>query len=636
MKVLNLCKSLIFVIIINSTAFSQIDFTESPQNYQLFPRDTNNAAIVKFKGNITDNVYKKISLYVKKDNVFYAYQVQNFPSNQSQPFDFYLQSQIYANPVEYDFRVYLHNSSGDSTEVLHRERIVCGDIYVLYGQSNIVALAGVEELYNEIDDRLLRNFDFEGGNLQLYSLKWLPSKQPYGRVGGIGMNLQKMILQEYGIPTCVINGGYGGLNIRALNDRLQGSPFALHTVYGQLYTRVKYAEAIGKIKAIVWRQGEAEACSWSGDINNYPSVFADLYNNLKTDLGDFNKFYNIQITIHGCNFLEEAGKLREFMRKTKYLYNNIETSTAIGVRLADDFHHAKQENKQVANEVFQMMKSDIYQATPDIENHPPDIQKIIKSTAGDILTLVFEEGQKMKYPNDTTIHSSVWKMKDYLYINSITNANTNLIEQGWAQGNKIILKLTQAIDSGFLTYLPSYAMTNPPSQEIHLKNSKGLRAMSFYQFPIADFLVTPTIDSIKYISQGQLKLVFNDADTKIIERKATGETDFTRIGKSSGNTFIDNLYLNNEESVYYRIKKETATSESNYSPEKVFTMTTCNDLQLSGDVITEIISKGRKIESTQKIYAKTYYHFQKAVELKAGFETKNNAVFKAISSGCQD
>lgn len=638
MKFLLDLRMLLCVLFFHGCCYAQVNFTHLPKDLQLFARDADNKAIVNFTGSIEPSDFRRISIYVKKDDAFFFHQSSAQRTNYSQPFPFQFQVEIKALPCEYSFRVYLHNSAGDSMEVCRRERILCGDFYVLYGQSNIVALGGIEEMYMGFDDRLFRNFDYDNNDTQISSLRWFSGGQPYGHVGGIGMHLQKLILQKYGIPTCVINGGKGGLSLRQLNDRVAGNPAAFWTLYGQLYNRVLYANAIGKVRGVLWRQGEFEACGDWADVDNYPARFTDLYTHLKEDLGGWDKFYNIQITIHGCNYSEKAGELREYMRKTKYLFDDLETSTALGIPVADGFHHSKEGNQQVTNEVFGLIDRDIYQAPQNAERHAPDIQKVYYSAADSTLTLEFEEGQQMKYPADTTIDSKLWQMKDYFFVNCVTNANTHIVNQGRAQGNTIVLKLDSPIAGGFLTYLPSYSTHSPPEQLIHLTNSKGLRAMSFYQFPIEDILAKPIIDSIKYVTEGQLKLFFNSTDTTIIERRINAGAPFAEIARVIGGVYVDNLATDNLEKVYYRIKKVSPVSESDYSLTKDFIVSDCNNdlLMLSGIITRTTTKKSHKIESTQKIQAFAKYSFRDKVELKAGFETAPNTTFEVSVSGCNN
>ncbi|GAB3518978.1 hypothetical protein GCM10027442_40020 [Emticicia fontis] len=626
------------ILFFHACCQAQVNFTDLPKDLQLFARDNANKAIVKLAGMIEPSDFRRISVYVKKDNAFFFHKASPLRTNFSQPFPFQFQVEIYAQPHEYNFSIYLHNPTGDSVEICRRERIVCGDFYVLYGQSNMIAAGGIEELYRDFDDRLFRNFDYEGTNYQPSELKWFSGGQPFAHVGGIGMHLQKLILQKYGIPTCIINGAKGGLGIQQLSERIESNPMAPWTSYGQLYARVKYANAIGKIKGIVWRHGESEACGNPIEIDNYPIHFANLYNHMKADFGGWDKFYNIQLAIQGCSFLEKAGELREYIRRTKYLFDGLETTTALGIALVDGFHHSKEGNQQLTSEIFSMIQRDTYHAPQNAELHPPDIQKVFYSAVDSTLTLEFEQGQQMRYPADTMVDSRLWQMRNAFFVNSTTDANTYLVESGVAQGNKIILKLNSSINGGFLTYLPSYSRLNPPQQQVHLKNSRGLRALAFYQFPIANKLVNSEIDSIRYITEGQLRLFFNNANTTIIERRKSTENGFAEIARVNGGVYTDNLNTDNIEKVYYRIKKINPTSESDYSQTKSITLSDCanNLLVLSGTITGTSIKKSQKIESTQKIRANTKYAFSKKVELKAGFETTNNSTFEVSVTGCPD
>jgi Carbohydrate esterase, sialic acid-specific acetylesterase len=622
--------SLIFCFAINVHA--QYSIIESPKSFQLFPRDNANHASVVVKGQITSGLIKKISLLVKKENNLLKYHSLGIANNSVFPLDYNFATVISALPQEYSFRLFIHSSNTDSVEVMYRERIVCGDIYVLYGQSNMVAQTGINESNSETDDRLLRNFDFANNNYDPNSLQWFPAEQPYGSVGVLGIKLQSLIMSEKGIPTCVINGSSGGLPISALNYRDENNHANLNTVYGRLLAKIQTAGGVGKIKGILWRQGENEACTWYVDVNNYPGNFNTLYNNMNQDFGMFDYFYNIQIGIYTCG-CSCGGTIREFQRKTKYLYPKIRTANCMGIATPDAVHHTKNGYEQIATELFNQLNHDIYNSVDSIEITPPDIQKVIKKPSNDTLILVFDRNQKMLFPNDTTIDNSLWQLKSYFYVNQ-SNAT---IQNIWANGNKVFIKLNQTINSGTLNYLP--ARHSPVYVGTHLKNSKGLRAFSFENFTIASQLSTrPKIDSVVQIANNKTRIYFQNpvSGYKIaLERKKNNELNFQYMSESNGNFIDDNSIFVSADSLIYRIQITNSTTESEYSVPVKFPSKDClSNMVLNGMSPANASYSGKNIVSTQNVVNNVQYKFIQFTELLPNFKTDNQIFFEVIKIGC--
>lgn len=473
----------IFLLFLTSLcAVSQVTFSIAPENLQLYPRDSNNVSEVIIRGNIQKGEYTKITLKHLSNNKLRSYTEKTTNSLDTSSYNFEFKTLIEVGLTEYDFHVFLHRNDGDSVEVLSRKNILCGDFFVLYGQSNIEAYAGIDDLKREVDDRFLRTYGFTNGTTSSH-LQWHRAKVYYGGVGSLGLVLQGAILEKYKVPTCFINGSEGGASISYLTNS-QRNYVNPRTRFDMLATKIIRSGAKGNIKGFIWRQGETEICTWEPSISDYPLLFERLYNQMRDEFGSWNKFYNIQLGIHTCNKLEGAGFMRDYIRRTKYIFDKVETTTAIGVPNTDPFHHSLEGYRQIAMELLPLIERDSYGLQENPEFHAPDIQRVELSASGDTLALFFEEGQKLNFPSEISRNGVLWKMEDYFYINGTTEHHENLVSKGWASGNIVFLALKRKIDGGYLTYLPSYAQTEPPSQEINLTNSRGLRAMSFYKVSI--------------------------------------------------------------------------------------------------------------------------------------------------------
>ena len=558
----------VLFILTFSLSSAQVTFTEAPENLQLYPRDANNKANVKISGKLLRESYTGAILEVYEDNKLISTKKTDFASTDSARFTF--DAEITARPSEYTFKVLL---TGHTTKnVLERSGVVCGDFIVLYGQSNMKALVGVSEVEKATDTRLLRNYDIPNQNVPEV-MRWYRAHEPHASVGVIGLHLQALILKRYGIPTCVINGSVGGASLVSL---INPDEPVTRSYYGLLYSRIKKAGALGNVKAIIWRQGEAETCNWYPDIRDYPENFEKLYGQLSRDFMTNTRFYNIQTGILYCNQMEEAGELREYMRQTKYLFPGIETTNMHGLPLSDDVHYSKEGFIQAAEELLPLLGRDIYGDGDSAEVHPPDVQKVLITASRDTIILVFEEDQKMIYPSALTARGIDWEMEDYIYVNTNTAYNDRIVQRGWADRNRVYLTLRWSIDKGYVSYLPSYTSSGPPFQGIHLLNGHGLRAMSFYQVPVTDALKKPEISAGDLNGQ-QVTLTFRENDQYVLERRFDRDTTFSRLSSVRGDSYEDLLEDPFPGAVEYRIKRVSATSESEYSAVFRITMPPLSD-----------------------------------------------------------
>ncbi len=552
-----------FVLCVLSVHLSvaQVTFTQAPDHLQLYPRDAQNKAEVVISGKLLRKNYTRAILEVYEDKTLINTFNADFSATDSARFTF--QVEITAKAAEYAFKVMLQDSDQKKEPVLERDGVVCGDFIILYGQSNIKALVGIDEMEEQTDTRLLRNYDTPN-SAHPEVMQWYRAHQPHASVGVLGLHLQSLILARYGIPTCVLNGSVGGANLTSLINPDE-TLTRLDSYYGLLYSRVIKAGALGKVKAIVWRQGEAETCNWYPDIRDYPQNFAKLYGQLSKDYTGRPRFYNIQTGILYCNQLEGAGELREYMRSTKYLFDRVETTNMHALPLSDDVHYSMEGYKKAAEELLPLLGRDLYGDTDSMEVHPPDIQKIVITPSRDTLILVFEEDQKITYPDPLVTDGLTWKMEDYLYVNTTTAFTDDIVEKGWADRNRVYLKLRWGIKEGYVTYLPSYSRFNPPVQGVHLTNSRGLRAMSFYQMPVRDALEKPEIISGEIQEETHIKLVFLKPGRYLLERRLGDEPAFRSLVPLTSATYEDTLSSPYFGTVEYRLKRMSETSESAYS-----------------------------------------------------------------------
>ena len=549
-------------------AVGQVSFVQLPRDLQLYPRDANSQAKVVISGSMSKAGYTKIGVQVLRQGIATQMLSQTFVATASNS-TFTLSSTIKAEPAEYSFRVFIYKGA-DSTLVAERKRVVCGDVYIIHGQSNALALAELDTYYStNFDDTYLRNVDYPYGGATS-AMAWYPAKLPYATVGGLGLTIQRLILQTYGIPTCVINGAEGGTAIAPLLARNPANHADTSTFYGNLLFRAQWAGVAKLAKGIIWRQGEEDAGT---GIPGYAGKFATLYNQFREDYGN-TRIYVGQINIlDNTNPQDSAAALRDFQRRTKYIFNNVETIASVGTPGYQGVHYVGLSYQQLAFEQFRQIARDVYGSTDTLQINSPDIKKVFYNARKDTITLVYND--QMVWKSDTAFYNFATGAKtysrqqiDYFYL----DRQAGLLSSGSASGDRVMLALKQPASAKALRYLPAYFSDNFSAfyDGPTLKNTRGMRAFSFDNVAIADAIAGVTTLIAKSILDKQIQLNWTPsatAQTQILERSDGTTGNFKQIASFNGTTttYTDNSLSTASNTYYYRLKAFSNTSESPYS-----------------------------------------------------------------------
>jgi hypothetical protein len=554
-------------------SFGQVVFDQIPRDLQLYPRNANNQAEVIVSGAMSASAvgYTKVGMLVLREGVPTKMVSQTFSSGSSGNAAFKLSSIIKAEPAEYGFRVFAYKGA-DSILVTERKRVVCGDIYIFYGQSNALALAGLDTYYSvNFDDKYLRNASYAYGG-PASNMAWYPAKLPYASVGGLGLTIQRLILQTYNIPTCVLNGAQGGTAIAPLLARNPVNHADTSTFYGNLLYRAQWAGVAKQAKAIVFRQGEEDAGT---GIPGYAGKFATLYNQFREDYGDMRMYVGQINILDNTNPNDSAANLRDFQRRTKYLFKNVETIATVGTPGYQGVHYEPLAYQQLAFEQFRQIARDIYGSTDTLQINSPDVKKVFYNTRKDSITLVFDDQMQMVWKNDTATYSFATgeklygrEQKDYFYL----DGKAGLLAGGSATGNRVTLALKQPASAKTLRYLPAYFSDNFSAfyDGPVLKNTRDMRAFSFDGVAIADAIAPVTTLAAKPLSEKQIQLNWTastTAQTQILERSDGTAANYKQITSLNGTlaTYTDTNLPNSYGTYYYRLRAVNSTSESAYS-----------------------------------------------------------------------
>lgn len=521
----------IFTLLLNCQSFCQqfgtTTFSQLPQDYQLYPRNTANYGVIPISGKTATLGLTSYSVVVKRNEQVVDFKKASINYNQSIGYFSFVPILIKAEKAEYSMSIYAVKGS-DSSLVVSRKNIVAGDVYVITGQSNSTSLF-MDPRTNEYCRTFGKITDTY--NTSAYNpadTLWTLSnydKYTYG-VGNMGFDFQQQILDKYNIPTCLINGGFHWSSAQHHATRTESNPADLTNGYGRMLYRLQKAGVDKYVKALVYRQGESEAY---GEGSGFTKFFDIFYKNLKIDLPSIKQLYAFQIDIIDYASGDVAAKVREEQRKLPNTYNDLQLLASVGTAGFDGLHYSAEGYKQNASELVQLVGRDFYSDTNTDNIDFPNIQRAyFSNTSNTELTLVFQKSQQVVWPSAVKGLSPF----DIFYFDGKSG---NVID-GKVSDNNVILKLKAAPQSNIISYLPSLVESSSaifPYSGPYIQNKRGLRAFSFFEYPIeskAVALTTPII-SFQQESETSAILTWNaiaKADTYLIEliNTQTGKSVF--------------------------------------------------------------------------------------------------------------
>ncbi len=208
------------------------------------------------------------------------------------------------------YKVEFGTKRGAAEKVLETaSNIVCGDAYIIQGQSNALATDTGEKSPPETSE-WIRSYGRPEGNAKdtpahlWCNPVWKAEKGEKAELGYWGMELAKRLVASQKMPVFIINGAVGGTRIDQ-HQRNEADPADLTTIYGRTLWRVRQARLTHGIRAILWHQGEnnqGSACP-TGDYDwkSYQDYFIELSAAWKQDFPNLQHYYVFQIWPNACS-----------------------------------------------------------------------------------------------------------------------------------------------------------------------------------------------------------------------------------------------------------------------------------------------------------------------------------------------
>ncbi len=459
------------------------DVDEKPIDGQFFARDPSGFGTIFYRGTDTGSptsVYLKVFRTVNGSETQYgATQTQSLVSG----------SYSFSAPILgglHKYRVVYGKITGTTdTIVATVSNLICGDAYILQGQSNTLAELpnnGTPPEENYYTSDWIRTYGTantlhalssnDGGwGVALRTRKWETAIHGRYQIGAWGINMARILLQTYNMPICVINGAVGGTRIDE-HQRDDSNQENADTIYGRLLSRMKSARLTHGVRAVLWHQGENDqgpdgpyfpTQNYKFYRENFISMTADW----KENYPNLKNYYIFQILPGACGGGAGQDELREVQRNLPSLYSNMRIMTSLGAEPGDSCHYSLAGYETFANLITPMVEQDFYgRSTSEIYTAPNLQRAYFTSAARNEIALQFNQ-------------TVAWNpgAPSLFFLDGVENK----VASGSASGNIIKLQLTAASTASTITYVMGSRSWNRTNV---IYGSNGVAALTFHKAPL--------------------------------------------------------------------------------------------------------------------------------------------------------
>jgi hypothetical protein len=444
---------------------------EKPEDNQFYARDDKNEGTLYYNGTLNEDA-DSVFLKVYADGKLIRTERQKPTAEKSYAFTSRLKPGLIKYKVEFGTK------TGSTETVEHTvTNLVCGDAYLIEGQSNALATDTGEQSPPETSD-WIRSYGSPRGdqnrprrNLWCYPV-WKAQKGELAELGWWGMELAKRLVYSQKIPIFIINGAVGGTRIDQ-HQRCETNHTDLTTIYGRMLWRVEQARLTHGIRGVLWHQGESDQGSDGPDggygWQTYQQYFVEMSAAWKQDFPNLRHYYIFQIWPNSCSMGNGHGDmLREVQRTLPRLYSHMDIMSTLGIKPPGGCHYPLTGWAEFARLMQPLIERDFYGKVPTTSITAPNLkQAYYTSTAKDAIALELDQ-------------PVVWAdaLASQFYLDGIADR----VASGAVSGNVVTLQLKEASAAKKITYLKEMNW----SQEKLLIGANGIAALTFCNVPILE------------------------------------------------------------------------------------------------------------------------------------------------------
>ena len=457
---------------------------EIPEDGQFYARDDSGFGTVYYNGTLSQagtHVFLNVYTNGPGGEGLYTNVSQTLPANRV----YALSARIAPGLVKYSVRF---GSVSNGIAVTHHTvtNLVCGDAYIIDGQSNAVA-DNNDPPYGAYTSDWIRSYGTMNGGSAGGWCKAVASSAGGGpgRIGYWGIVLASNLVAAAHVPICIINDSGGGTRI----DQHQPNPAnhsdarGAYSIYGGILNRVVAAKLTHGIRGILWHQGEnnsgAAAPTGDWDYKSYQQYFVEMSAAWKQDYPNLKHYYIFQVWPLPCSMGPKGDQVREVQRTLPRLYSNMKIMSTIGIYETWNparglCHFSGAGYTQMAHLMTPLVEQDNYGLVPSQPITAPDLKRACFTTANrDEIALEF--GQPMAW-------------NSFSAVNFFLDRAAGQVRSGSASGNVVKLQLTGASTAKTIHYLQD-AVWDGNSANL-LRGANGIAALTFADAPLEP--ATPT------------------------------------------------------------------------------------------------------------------------------------------------
>jgi len=470
---------------------------EKPEENQFYARDDKNDGVLHYNGTL-DQPADSVFLTLFADGKPVETQTAKVDATRSYALSVKLKAGLIKYSVEFGTE-----TGGKKTVVNRVGNLVCGDAYIVEGQSNAVATDWGDVPPPPYTSTWLRTFGSTSENSTTCRTRWGNAEyRPQEGILQIGywpMELGKRLVESEQIPICIINGAVGGTRI---DQHMQNAdnPSDETTIYGRLLWRVREAKLTHGIRGIFWHQGESDQGSdgptGGYGYETYRDLFVEMANNWKNDFPNVRHYYLFQIWPRSCEMGRDGSddKLREVQRQLPAEFSNMSIMSTLGIIPPGPCHFPPEGYVEMAKAILPLVQQYNYGRKPEKPITPPNI--VSASYTGekkDEIVLVFDQPM-------------VWNSESVseLYL----DGQRGKVASGRCDGNTVILKLVEPSTVKTIKYVDGGSW----SQNRLIRGENGIAALTFCDVPVCyGIKEDPTRILRKPIPEKVVVLTFDDA-----------------------------------------------------------------------------------------------------------------------------
>jgi hypothetical protein len=445
---------------------------EKPVDGQFYARDDKNEGALYYNGTLAETTgVPFLKLYA--DDKLIKTETAKIGADKSYAFTLKLKPGLIKYNVEFGTK------TGGQEKVLETvSNIVCGDAFIIDGQSNALATDTREQSPPETNE-WIRSYGRPAGNARevppgnLWCLPvWKAQKGEKAELGWWGMVLAKRLLESQKVPIFIITAAVGGTRIDQ-HQRNEADPTDLTTIYGRMLWRVQQAKLTHGIRAILWHQGENDQGS-AGPTGGYGwetyhPYFVEMSAAWKQDFPNVKNYYIFQIWPNSCSMGGSFGSgdmIREKQRTLPQLYSNMGIMSTHGIRPPGPAHFPLEGWAEFARLIQPQIERDLYGKVPTVSITPPNLRcASFSSATKNAVRLEFDQ-------------PVVWT--DALAGQFYLDGEKDKVASGSVSGNMLTLKLKETSTAKKITYLKETTW----SQNTLLNGVNGIAALTFCNVPI--------------------------------------------------------------------------------------------------------------------------------------------------------